>query len=313
MPILRRILLIACAVLTGATFLYSAYTKSFPIQPFEYTLVEFLHLPWLPAAIAARLLIGLEAALGLLMVLHLFGSKKWVLKLAIALLIIFSIYLTALWAIVGNNINCGCFGDAIWMSPAASLIKNGVLLLLTGLLLPFHRGISFRWGKQVTIVLFFTAMALPFVVLAIPAGKPSWLRKDRYKIDLTAMYADTTATPHRKPAANMGRGKYIVAFVSPSCPHCRIAVRKMHLMKVSNPTLPFFLVIGGTESPLNDFWKQTNAQDIPYMRLSATPFMKYTGGIFPTILWLNDGWVDAKADYNTLTQQGIEEWLKSGK
>ncbi len=316
MRILRNILLILASVATGATFLYSAWTKVLPIQPFEYTMVEYLHVPWVLATVAARLLVGLEAALGGLMVLHLFGPGKAVLKGAFGLLVVLSVYLVWLWATAGNEVNCGCFGDEIWMSPAASLAKNGVLLLVTGLLIRYHKGLSFRWGHTLAMVLLAVGTALPFLLYPITMGKPGWLKKDGYTLDMAPLYApikdDTAAlrVPYPDmPATDMRKGKYIIAFVSPSCEHCRIAARKMALMKKDNPSLPFFMIVGGIASDLTDFWKQTRSQNLPWMRLHRDPFLYYTGGMFPLIVWVNDGRVEAKSTYNTLTQSEIEEWV----
>ena len=125
-----RIFFIFLSVATGGVFLYSAYTKLMPIESFEYTMVEFLHIPLIAAAIVARLFIGLEIGLGSLLILHLWGKGKWVLKAAFALLAAFSIYLIALWIKDGNNVNCGCFGDAIVLTPWQSFSKDLVLLVL---------------------------------------------------------------------------------------------------------------------------------------------------------------------------------------
>jgi hypothetical protein len=81
-------------------------------------------------------------------------------------------------------------------------------------------------------------------------------------------------------------------------------------MKLRNPNLPIFMVIGGTKGDLTDFWNKTHAQNIPYVRLDGETFMQYTGGIFPLIVWVNNSWVEAKANYNTLNQDEIEKWLK---
>jgi hypothetical protein len=312
-----RFVLILLSIATGATFLYSAYTKMWPIQPFEYTIVEYLHLPWLMAAIVARGMIGLEAALGGLMVLHLFGNKKQVLKMAAALLIILSLYLIWLWASAGNDVNCGCFGDAIWMSPGASLVKNAVLLLVTFLLLRFHKGLSFKSDGWVTVGLFVTGIGLPFALYPMSIGKPDWLKKEGYKLEVGPLYKpikdDTAALkiPYPDvPPVDVARGKHIIAFVSPSCEHCRIAARKMSLMKRSDTSLPFMMVIGGISSDLTDFWKTTKSQNIPWMRLHRDPFLDYTGGRFPMIIWVNDGMVVAQSTYNTLNQGDIEKWIR---
>jgi len=316
MRLAAKILLILIALLTGATFLYSAWTKVLPIQPFEYTMVEFLYFPWMLATLAARFMVGLEAALGGLIVLHLFGNNKSILKAAFVLLVVFSIYLVWLWATAGNEVNCGCFGDTIWMSPSVSLMKNGVWLLFTGILIRYHKGISFRNSDIATTFLLLAGIVLPFVLFPVSGTRPEWLNKGGYKLDVAPLYnpiRDDTAAlrvPYpATPSADLSRGRYIIAFLSPGCEHCRMAARKMSLMKRSNPSLPFFMVIGGIASDLTDFWKTTNAQNVPYMRLHRDPFLRYTGGIFPLIIWVDNGQVVAKSTYNTLNQGEIETWV----
>ncbi|GAA4463293.1 protein tlpB [Nemorincola caseinilytica] len=312
-------LLILLSLITGGLFLYSAWTKVLPIQPFEYTIVEYLHLPWLPAAILARLLIGLEATLGGLIVLHLFGEGKRVLKGAAALLVVFSVYLVWLWATAGDDVNCGCFGDDIFMSPSVSLGKNAVLLLFTLLLIRYHKGLALpnaRVRNTVNTSLFFAGLALPFILFPMAMGEPDWLKKSMYKLEVAPLYhpiKDDTAAlrvPYPDtPSVDLTHGRHIVAFVSPSCEHCRIAMRKMSLMKRSDPSMPFFMIIGGIASDLTDFWKYTHAQNIPYMRLHRDPFLNYTGGRFPLIIWVEDGMVIATATYNTLEQRDIKRWV----
>lgn len=301
-----RVLLILLSVLTGAVFIYSAYTKVQPIQPFEYTMVEFIHIPWFIAALAARFFVGLEFGLGFLIAFHIYGKGKWVLNFALLTLIIFSIYLIFLWMNVGNNVNCGCFGDAIWMTPSASLIKNGIILIIIYLIKKYNNGWNVSFLHKATLTLLSVAVALPFILYSIPSQEPSWLRKDRYQTDLSFLYA--TGKPDA-PKVDLAKGKHVIAFLSKNCAHCRIAAYKMHLMKQANPALPFYMVIGG-ESELDDFWKATKAQNIPYTRLDKDNFLNYTGGMFPLIILVNDGWVEAKADYNTLSQPTLEAWLE---
>lgn len=304
MRLIGKSLLVILAIAVGAVFLFSAWTKVDPIQPFEYTMVEYLRFPWLLAAIAARFFIGLEAALGGLILLHLWGNGKWVLKTALWLLVAFSLYLGGLWLIVGNDVNCGCFGDHLFMSPAASLVKNAVLLAAILALLRFHNGLQAKWARKTALPLFLAGIALPFILFYIPASHPSWTRKDRYHLDLSPLDTISSAS-----AAGLAKGKHIIAFLSPSCTHCKIAARKMRLMMEHTPSLPFFMVIGG-EAPIPKFWKETNAQNVPWCRLPSEPFLNFTGGVFPLIIWVNDGWVEASSSYNTLNEADIEKWMK---
>jgi hypothetical protein len=303
---MKKALLIILSVLTGALFLYSAYTKLFPIERFEYTMVEFAHLSWLTAAIAARFFIGLEAGIGSLMILHLFGKNKWILKAAFALLAVFSIYLIYLWITAGNHVNCGCFGDAIWMSPSSSLLKNAALLIIITLLIRYHNGWPERGLQILATILLLATASLPFILYPIPSQQPDWIKQSNYTLDLSPLYAPGKTDA---PAIDLRKGKYIIAFLSPHCPYCRMAAYKMHLMKEKNPLLPFFMVIGG-KSDLKDFWDKTKAQNIPYTRLEANAFYKLAGYSWPAIYWVKDSRVVAKSTYLSLNQSSIEDWLK---
>lgn len=304
---LKKPALIFLSALCGLLFLYSAYTKADPIQVFEYTIVQYAHLPWLVAAVLARALVGLEAALGLMLLLSIPGKARWIYKTAFALTAIFSIYLIYLWASFGNNVNCGCFGDAVWMSPGVSLAKNAILLAVLALLIRYHSGWQHRrilWWADVVV---FVGVMLPFIILAIPTGKPDWLKNGGYHMDFSMLYAPGA---QHIPATNLAKGRHVVAFLSQSCKHCRITAIKMHIMKQHDPSLPFYFIIGG-ESPLNNFFKATNATDIPYSRMERDTFLRYTGGIFPMIVMVQDGIVVAKTDYNTLDEATIKAWLTS--
>ena len=296
MHTIRKYLLLLLSVLTGAVFLYSAYTKLIPIQAFEYTLVDDAHLPRMFAAIVARLFIALEAGLGASILLHFFGSGKWVLKTAFLLITVFSIYLIYLWAAKGNNVNCGCFGDTIWMSPATSLIKNVFILLVLALLIRYHKGFNYNWAKTIPFFLLAAAMIVIFIVF--PVFKP-------YKMDFTAIYAGQDV-----PSIDLRKGKHIIGFLNPSCTHCRKTALKMHNDLKADTTLPFFMIIGGLTSDLTQFWKTSEAQGIPYIRLDSDPFIRYTHNVTPYIIWINNGWVEEETDYNDLSTPAIEKWMQ---
>ena len=288
--------LLVLSFLVGATFLYSAYTKLVPIQGFEYTLIEDVHLSRSFAAIAARFFIGLEGGLGTLLLFHFFGKGKWVLKAAFGLVAVFSVYLIYLWIAVGNDVNCGCFGDSIFMSPSASLIKNVLLLLALGLLTRYYDGFSYKWAALTALLVLPITIALTFIIF--PVFKP-------YKLDFTAIDAGADI-----PSVDLKHGKHIIAFLSPSCIHCRRAGLKIHEDHKKDPTLPYFMILGGTKSVLTDFWKFSHAQDIPYVRMNTEPFLKYTHGVFPYIAWVNNGIVEEETGYIDLSPAAIDKWMK---
>lgn len=308
--IIRLVILSIASVALGTTFIYSAYTKAFPIQTFEYTMVEFAHLPWWMAAIGARVFLGLEALIGVLLILNAYGKKNWVLKLSLFTLIAFSIYLLFLWATVGNDVNCGCFGDAIWMSPTSSLLKNAVMILITWLLLKFHPGFTQRWSRILSIIVLLAGMITPFIIFPMPPSEPSFLKKDKYQINLTDLYNPEKTTP---PSVELRKGKHILAFMSLTCQHCKMAAYKMQLMKKDNPDISMFMVLNGDSSNLAPFWENTKAESIPHTMLLGRSFIELSGPSLPAIYWINDGWVEANSTYIDLNQSTIEEWMFSSK
>lgn len=307
MKLIYRIFLVLVSICIGALFIYSAYTKLNPIQSFEYTLVEYAHFPWIVAALSARFFIGLEAALGSLLVLHLYGKGKWVLKTALGLIVLLSAYLVYLWLIFGNNVNCGCFGDAIWMSPSSSLLKNIILLLLLILLHRYHNGLQKKWVQITSISLLVVVTSLPFIIYALPDQEPTWLKKSKFQLDMSAIY--TPALSSTPPSVDLRKGKHIIAFLSFSCPHCRMAAHKMHIMKEMNPAIPFYFVMAGREEYIKSFWKETAAESIPHTRLDADAFTGLVGYSWPVIYWVNNGWVEAETNYIIMSQGEIEKWL----
>lgn len=293
-----RIFFIVLAVATGGLFLFSAYTKMYPtIQAFEYNIASQAHVHYMTASIAARFFIGLEAGLGSLILTHYFGKNKWVLKTAFLLVAFFSAYLIWLWIKKGNNVNCGCFGNNIWMSPSVSLIKNGLLLAAIGVLIKFHKGLRTPWPNAIPIIHMVCAFSLSYLLIPIFT---------HYKLDYTAIYADKAYAPKE----DLTKGKHIIAFVSPGCSHCRNASSIMHRMKENNPSIPFYLIVGDTTSDLADFWAETKAENIPHTRLDENAFDKYTGGEYPQIIWVNNSWAEANTTYPELDQKIIEQWMK---
>jgi uncharacterized membrane protein YphA (DoxX/SURF4 family) len=295
MNILSRALIFVVTLATGSLFIYSAYTKLFPIEPFEHIIASSVHLPLMAASVAARFFISLEAALGMLLVLHLWGKGRWVVRSAIGLVVFFSIYLALLWAIKGDDVNCGCFGDAIWMTPSSSLLKNAALLAALWAMNRWGRPLSYQWTMAIPwLVCLCAAVTIYFIA---PVFRP-------YRLDLAPVYADKD----NAPVINLSKGKHVIAFVHPFCMHCRKTALRLHEMRQADSTLPLFMVIGGTGQDITDFWKASHAQDVPHTRIARAPFIAYTHDVFPLILWVNNGTAEAEIDYPELDAKRIRKW-----
>jgi hypothetical protein len=142
----------------------------------------------------------------------------------------------------------------------------------------------------------------------IPDNKPNWLQKDSFQLDMAPLYDPALAMP--VAPASLKTGKHVISFLSLSCSHCRTATHKMTIMKDRNPSLPFYFVIAGKEEYLQSFWEETKSESIPHTKLDGDAFTDMVGYSWPVIYWINDGRVEAQANYIQLDQGEIENWLK---
>ena len=86
MKILKRIIAITLSIIVGSIFIYSGYTKLFPvIETFEFTFVELGIANWYTAPFIARLFLGLEFFVGCLLILN-YQLKKITIPITIILL-----------------------------------------------------------------------------------------------------------------------------------------------------------------------------------------------------------------------------------
>lgn len=304
----NNFLLILLSILLGGFFLFSAYSKTEPsLQSFEFTLSSQLHFPKIIAAWAARFFVGLEAAIGLLMLVLIFGKNKWVLKIYLALLVAFSIHLIILWITLGNDVDCGCMGTMMPMSPAASLLKN-IGLIIGGVVL-------FRFYKQpeknnLDMVAVFTILALivaPYFIYPINTSN---------KLLLSELYTEAEDAP----TVDLMKGKHIVSFMSLTCGHCRDAAKKIHDIHEKNATIPFYFIFPKADNDsiqnlaFADFMSDTKDFNIPYTFIDYKKFVKILNAAgetgVPSIFWISDSVLVRKVNGDQINQKEMESWLK---
>jgi hypothetical protein len=303
----RKVITSLLSVAIGVVFLFSAWTKTQPIQYFEFILTDQLHLSHALARVAARFFIGLEAGIGLLLVCCIPGVRRWVPKLALALLVLFSAHLVYLLLVQGNDVNCGCMGSVAPMSPALSLLKNLGMGIGLGCLLRYQPQSDTRLLQIVTLPFALLITLVPFIVF--PASAP-------VQLPLSKMYAAENA---EKPAMELRQGKHVFCLISLSCTHCRDAASKISAMKRENPELPFYFAIAaGSDSTraerYADFLNETNADNIPHHFVPSLEFVQMvqasgSDGV-PVILWLQDSTILRKVTPTELNRKEIENWLK---
>jgi hypothetical protein len=305
---LKKILLGCICSLIGALFIFSGYTKLYPIEPFEYTFVD-LGLSWQIAPFVARFLIALEFMIGFFLLLNL-SLKKLIYKLAIALLIIFCIYLFLLIFITGNKGNCGCFGSMIEMTPLQALIKNIVMLAVFFILYRFYNG--WEPGKlriYITPLIFALSFVTPFILNPVQLNySQAYLNKSEEKImiPLDSLYNNATLS---SPPKSLSKGKHLLFFLSLKCKHCRVAAKKARIMHERNPEISMYFVLNGDEKDLKDFFEDTGSENIPHCMLIGRNFVYLAGLDLPVIYMINDGVIENDVNYLDLDQREIEKWL----
>jgi thiol-disulfide isomerase/thioredoxin len=296
-------LVIVIAALLGCFFIFSAVTKIFPIESFEFTLQSQLAMSASLAAFAARFLVGLEAGLGLMLLFNVFGSGKWIIKTAFALTAAFTIHLAILYFKVGNDVNCGCMGDWFYMPPLQSIGKNIVLLILLGML---WKDAKPNANKKLNW--------LGIAVIAIFIGIIYFLFPHQSKnLLLQKVYEDTSIPA---PATDLRKGKQFVAFLSLTCPHCMVAAEELSQLKKENPEFPIYVLMGYVKDDstrielLENFIKESNFQGIPFSFVEQRLFVELSGGHVPSLYWINDTKIERKPGISDINAKELALWLK---
>lgn len=306
---LIKISFVVLSSLMGLLFFYSGYTKLYPIEPFEFTFVDLGIGGWALAPFIARFMIGLEFFIGFMLFFNLY-LRKFTLKLTAATLVFFSLYLLFIIIKDGNNGNCGCFGNAIAMTPLQAIIKNSIMLVICFVIYKFHEGFAFgKLTASISVLFLLTSLSLPHILNYVDLDySQAYLNKpeDKFPIALDTLYNNAKTNT---PPKSLSQGKHILAFMSLSCPHCRIAAKKMRIMKEKNPSIDIYFILNGDDEKLAGFYEETKTQNIPYCKLGARPFIYLAGTDLPAIYLVNNSVVDHWVDYMVLNQEEVEKWL----
>lgn len=131
---MSKVIVTIARILTGVVFVFSGLIKANDPVGFGYKLQEYFHVLGLQflnewAVTLAVVICSLEVLLGGLLLLGFW--RKWVARGLLALILFFT-FLTFYSAFFEVVTSCGCFGDAIPLTPWQSFIKD---LILLGLIL----------------------------------------------------------------------------------------------------------------------------------------------------------------------------------
>lgn len=268
MRILSKVLQIILAV----TFIFSAYTKAVGPGFFEITLMDQGLAPnRVFASHMARFFIGLEFALGFLMILPFF--VKQLMQITFLMLGGFTIHLIYLWAI-GDTENCGCFGEMISMTPEESILKNLVMLLVAFVI---FKTTEFKSISKV-IPLGFTGATLLSMWLFLPMPNHGDFPFESF----------THFEP--KGRVDLSSGEKLIAIFNLDCEHCQEAATELGELQREYKDLPELYILFYQEgaTTVNDFESITRSS-FPYAFIDVNTFFDLIGDSPPRIYYLNNG------------------------
>lgn len=311
---MKKIVIYITCGLIAVVFFASAWFKLNPIEPFEYKIVETTFISWVPSVFVARIIIGVEFWLGILLVSGIAPRKT--LRYSIGVLSLFTLHLVIDYFIHGNASNCACFGETITFTTVQGILKNVFLIALCFLLLKYTNKSS-NEKRSFIFLLLVISITTVFSLNPIDLNySERYLSKSfhTFSLPIQKLYDSKNHSKKvQKPVQDIRTKKYVVSFLSATCPHCKIAAQKIKVIHRLNPYIPFYFFINGDDSAITKFLEITETKGIPHSKLNGRLFVEMAGLKLPVIYYLNKGIVEQKVDYFTLEQYHIEQWLSNRK
>ena len=247
---MKNITLISRLLISGL-FLLSAIAKLYPTPLYGITKV-FEEGQLIPmgfsedfAPFLSRLIIAFEFFIAFA-ILQTHYIKKLIIPSTILLLIIFNVDL-ALDIFVGNDENCGCFGQLIPMTPTEAFIKNIFTILL---LIFIYRNVNDKKESSFLLLLngYLIISVLMFSLLPIATNSSS------KQISSYSSYVDE--------AFNINEGKKILCFFDAGCEHCMDAAKSLTEIASNSTEFPdVHIVFSDTEEgKIPDFIKYSGKE-----------------------------------------------------
>jgi thiol-disulfide isomerase/thioredoxin len=238
-------------LLISALFLLSAIAKLYPTPLYGITKV-FEEGQLIPmgfsedfAPFLSRLIISFEFFIAFA-ILQTHYIKKLIIPSTILLLIIFNVDL-ALDIFVGNDENCGCFGQLIPMTPSEAFIKNIFTILL---LIFIYRNVNDKKESNFLLLLngYLIISVLMFSLLPIATNSSS------KQVSSYSTYVNKDF--------NINDGQKILCFFDAGCEHCMDAAKS--LTEIANNSIEFpdvHIIFSDTEEgKIPDFLKYSGKE-----------------------------------------------------
>lgn len=271
-------------ILLGAVFIFSGISKLFPIELFEYDLVDYGIINWALSPYLSRLIISFEIFLGMSLIVN-WNFRRTIFPLSILILLFFTSFLLLRIVVSGNDNNCGCFGTWLPMSNVQSILKN---ILLIALLFTSYKvskqNLSFKRNKL------FVSISLIIITSGIFAFR---IPEDFYLSEPKAKLEKNTINPEIFPPIISGndsikpnQSKQFLAFFSLTCQHCIHTARKLTIIQKNNPDWQILAYLNGNKADLETF-KEKSKFNLNYTLFNKRDFVLITLGGVPKVYLTN--------------------------
>jgi hypothetical protein len=271
-------------ILLGAFFLASAAFKALDLSAFAaqvsyYGLFEAM--PLLKAAATGTVVLEGVVAVLLMSGIRLRGITHAV---TAALLLAFSGLVAYAWAFEGLE-ECGCFGQVVATGPLATLVKNAVLLALTGAVWRLTRTAPEPAGHAVAAPV--AAVVVTVVVLAgcVVAGDNAGFFAAQP--ETAGPFAGFTVETGSE-TLSLAEGRYLVAMLSATCDHCAEAVEPLNEVALDPDAPPVVALMLGDDDAIAEFGAYTGAL-FPLARVDDLTFMTLLGKEPPRFYVVENG------------------------
>lgn len=306
-------------------FPFIDFSPYFAISTFEVKQLLTLGFSDTLAPYFSRILIGIEFALGFLLLSNNF-LKRITIPATVGLLSVFIIHLSYVTFLSGGNSgNCGCFGELIPMTPIEAIIKN---IIAVGLLIWLWK-ISENDKKSniwmLTSITLACILGL-FILAPMKASSTSLSNSteninistdsiskltdsvkieeiktiDSSKIKVEKAVEEVKKEVGPKQAisgyvdlySDIDKGQKILCFFVPGCEHCREAAKDINALQKKHKDFPQVQIVFMDEEAekIPDFFKYAGKQ-FPYKVIDIIPFWTKlgTGKDTPGVVYLNNG------------------------
>lgn len=167
-----------------------------------------------------------------------------------------------------------------------------------------------RFYAAVKYFLLLIALVLP-LLLALPDAL--YLKLYSYRTSVNSDKFQSIIVQSEDNPYDLAGQKKILCFYSPGCKFCKLAARKLSVIrqKYQIPKDQIVNVFFGREESIQQFYEPKGISQVPYHFIPAADFIDITKGKMPVVMLVEDGEILVKFRYRSIDEKKIAEFVKS--